>query len=146
MTLENEIKQDKLQAMKNKDTLKKNVLALIASRIQNKKIEKKVDALSHEEEVQEVSSELKQARDALEGAEKSGRQDLIDKEKAKIAIIEAYLPKQLTEEEITAEVQDLVTEGMTVKQAMGVVMPKMRGRADMKVVSEIVRAVAQGGK
>ena len=146
MNLENEIKQDKLQAMRNKDTLKKNVLALIASRIQNKKIEKKVNALSHEEEVQEVSSELKQARDALEGAEKSGRQDLIDKEKAKIAIIEYYLPKQLTEEEITAEVQELVTEGMSVKQAMGVVMPKMRGRADMKVVSEIVRAVAQGGK
>lgn len=146
MNLENEIKQDKLQAMRNKDTLKKNVLTLIASRIQNKKIEKKVNALSHEEEVQEVSSELKQARDALEGAEKSGRQDLIDKEKAKIAIIEQYLPKQLTEEEITAEVQELVTEGMSVKQAMGVVMPKMRGRADMKVVSEIVRAVAQGGK
>jgi len=146
MNLENEIKQDKLQAMRNKDTLKKNVLTLIASRIQNKKIEKKVNALSHEEEVQEVSSELKQARDALEGAEKSGRQDLIDKEKAKIAIIEYYLPKQLTEEEITAEVQELVTEGMSVKQAMGVVMPKMRGRADMKVVSEIVRAVAQGGK
>lgn len=145
MSLEKQINQDKVQAMRDKDTLKKNVLTLIASRIQNKKIEKKVDTLSNEDEMQAVSAELKQTKDALEGAESAGRQDLVDKEKAKIAILEKYLPKQLTEEEITAEVRALVTDGMSVKQAMGVVMPKLRGRADMKVVSEIVRAVAQGG-
>ena len=145
MSLEKQIKQDKLQAMRDKDTLKKNVLTLIASRIQNKKIEKKVETLSSEEEMQAVSAELKQTKDALDGAEKAGRQDLIDSEKAKILILEKYLPKQLTEEEITTEVRSLVTDGMSVKDAMKVVMPKLRGRADMKVVSEIVKAVAQGG-
>lgn len=144
MTLENEIKQDKMQAMRDKDTLKKNVLTLIASRIQNKKIEKKVKHLSHEEEVELVAVELKQTKDALEGAEKAKRQDLIDSEKAKIRILETYMPQQLTEQEIITEVKMLVTNDMSMGEAMKLVMPTMKGRAENRLVSTVVSKVVKG--
>lgn len=139
MSLQVQLMQDLKEAMKNKDSLKKGVLTLIKSGISLAQKEKKAH-LTFEEELAIVQRELKQTRQALTEAEKANRQDIIEQEKAKIEIIQSYLPKQLSEEEIEKELDILgISKGMSIGEAMKIAKPAMAGKVDNAVLAKLIR-------
>jgi len=142
MTLAERLNEDLKQAMKDQDKLKLSVLRMIRAAIKNQEIERK-RALDDSELIDVLSREIKQRKDSLQDFEKAGRADLAEQVTAEIEIISAYLPKPLTEEEVTALVQQTIQEtGASSKADMGKVMaalmPKVKGRADGKLVNQIV--------
>ncbi|MFC4408862.1 GatB/YqeY domain-containing protein [Chungangia koreensis] len=130
---------DMKTAMKEKDTVRKGVINLIRAGIKNQQLELKRE-LTEEEEIQIVQRELKQTKQSLEEAEKANREDIVEAEKEKITIIEHYLPKQLSKEELLELIQSLgIEKGTPMGQAIGQVMKEVAGRAEGKVVSATVK-------
>jgi uncharacterized protein YqeY len=87
-----------------------------------------------------VQKEASQRREALQFAEQAGRTDLAEKERAELAVVEAYLPRLLSREEIVAEVEPIVAEhGQNFRAVMPLAAQKLRGRADGRQVNEVVR-------
>jgi uncharacterized protein len=139
MTLQKRIMEDLKNAMRNKETLKKGVLTLLKAGLTSAEKEKRSE-LNEIEELAIVQRELKQTKQSLNEAEKAGRQDIVEQEKAKIAIIEVYLPKQLTKEEIEKELDTLgVQKGMTIGEAMKVAKPVLAGKVDNALLSQVIR-------
>lgn len=135
--------QDLKKSMKEKDTLRKNTIQSVRTAVLQVEKDDQVE-LSDDEVVLIIASQLKKRRSALPEFEKSGRQDLIDELKQEIEILMEYLPEQLTEEELTVIIQNSVEElGASTMSDMGKVMsaviPKVQGKADNKLVSQIVR-------
>lgn len=128
-------------AMKEKDTLAKGVLTLVKSALDLAEKEKG-SVLTAEEEIAIVNREIKQTNQALEGAQSAGREDLIDKEQAKLEILKRFLPKQLTEEEIVAQLTAAgVTKGMNMGDAMKIAKPLLAGKADGALMSKAVKSL-----
>lgn len=143
-TLKETLLADMKTAMKEKDQMKKGVVNLIRAGIQNQEIEKKSD-LTEEEAIKIVQREMKQTKQSLEEAEKADRQDIVEAEKKKIAIIETYLPKQLDIEEVKALIDTLSIDKSTpMGQVVGAVMKEVGARAEGKVVSQAVKEYLQG--
>lgn len=137
--MKEKIQKDLVQAMRDKDKLKKGVLTLVKAGLTNAEKEKRAE-LTDAEELAVVQKELKQTRQALAEAEKVGRLDNAEVEKQKIAIIEAYLPKMLTADEIQALLKDNgVVSGMNMGEAMKIVKPLVAGKADNALVARIVK-------
>lgn len=140
VSIENQITVDLKEAMKNKKVLEKGVLILLKSGLTNLKKNERLDVLTHEQEIAVVQKELKQTRDALDGAKASKREDLIAKEEEKIAIITRFLPKQLSKEEIEVELKKAgITSGMNMGEAMKIAKPALAGKAENKLVSMVVK-------
>ncbi len=130
-------------AMKGKDKESLQVIRMLKASLQNEKINLGRD-LTDEEELAIISREMKQRRDSLAEFEKVGRDDLAEKTKSEIAIVERYLPAQLTEDEIFQIVSQAIeqTGASSPKEfgkVMGVVMPKVKGKADGNQVNAIVK-------
>lgn len=143
MSLLTTLNEDMKQAMRAKDKETLQVIRMLKASIQNEQIKKGQD-LNDEEELTVLSREMKQRRDSLTEFEKADRTDLAEKVKKEIVIVENYLPAQLSEEEIRAIVQEAVTNtGATSPKefgkVMGVVMPKVKGKADGNQVNAIVK-------
>ncbi|MDA1675450.1 GatB/YqeY domain-containing protein [Bacillus cereus group sp. TH152-1LC] len=137
--LKEQLMNDLKQAMKEKDTVKKNVIILIRAGISNSEKENKRE-LTKEEEIAIVRKELKQTKEALQIAEKANRQDIVESEKLKIAVIEVYLPKQLSEEEVHDILIKLnVEKTAKMKDVMQLMQTEVAGRADGSLVSRIVK-------
>lgn len=120
-----------------------STLRMLNAALKNKQIDKR-RPLTDEEVVETVRSLIKQRRDSVEQFGKGGRQDLVDKETAEIAILEAYLPQQLQREELELMVRDAISQsGAQGARDMGKVMkaliPMVGARADGKLVSELVK-------
>lgn len=145
MNLQDKIIGDMKTAMKEKDANRLSVLRMVKSSLMNKKIEKGED-LSDEEVSKALQTMLKQRRDSAEQYENAGRAELAEKEKQEITVIEDYLPKSATEEEIESAVAEAVSEtGASSMKDMGAVMKasleKLAGKTvDGKIVSEKVKA------
>ena len=147
MDIRETLMQDLKAAMKDKDTIKKNTVTMIRSAI----LQFEKDNLTEldEEGIMEIiAKELKKRRDVLPEYEKSGRDDLIADINREIEILLAYLPEQLTKEELEVIVSDAIAEvGATSMKDMGkimaTVMPKTKGRADGKMINEIVKSKLQ---
>jgi uncharacterized protein len=148
MPISEQVQKDMVEAMRSRDELRLSTLRMVKSALLNKEKEKDRTAPLEDKESQQVLSTLiKQRKEAIEQFQKGGRQELADKEAAEIKIIEAYLPKALGEEEITAVVKATIAEmGSPTMKDMGTVMKnsmaKLQGsgaRVDGKVVSEIVK-------
>ena len=126
-------------AMKEKNVLAKGVLQLLKSGLENAEKEKQLP-LTPEEEVAIVQREVKQTKQALEGAVQAGREDLIEKENAKIALLEQFLPKQLSVEEVEkALVEAGITVGMNMGQGMKIAKPLLNGKAENAIISATVK-------
>lgn len=139
MTLQERIMADLTIARRNKETLKKGVLTLMKAGMANAEKEKR-SALTAEEELAIVQREMKQTKQSLAEAEKAGRQDIVDQENAKLAVIESYLPKQLSKEEIEKELDALgVQKGMTMGEAMKTAKTALNGQVDNALLSQIIR-------
>lgn len=147
MSLSERLNDDMKQAMRNQDKFKLSVIRMVRSSIKNLEIDLK-RTLNDDEVLDILNRELKQRKDSLQEFEKAGRDDLAESVKAEIEIICEYLPQQLSEEEIKAIVQQTIREiGASSKADMGKVMsalmPKVKGRADGKLVNQTVQQLLQ---
>ncbi len=143
MSLKETLLQDMKTAMKEKDTIRKNTVQLIRSGVLQIEKDKQIE-LDDDGVLDVIAKELKKRRDSLPDFEKSGRADLIENLNKEIEVLLGYLPKQLTEDEIKEIVASAVAEsGATTMKDMGKVMelvtPKVKGRADNKIVSGFVK-------
>jgi uncharacterized protein YqeY len=150
MSLKERIVSDLTAAMKSKDAARLSTLRMVKANVMNREIEKGSE-LTDEEMTKALQSLLKQRRDSVEQYEKAGRQELADKESAEILVIEEYLPRAASPEEIEAAVAAAIKEtGATSMREMGAVMKAAQARlagqsADGKAISEIVKRQLAAG-
>ncbi|MBO4941268.1 MAG: GatB/YqeY domain-containing protein [Clostridia bacterium] len=143
MALKETLMQDLKDAMKEKNTIRKNTVQMIRSAILQ--FEKdNLTELDEEGVLEVIAKELKKRRDVLPEYEKSGRDDLISDIKREIEILLAYLPAQLTREELEEIVIAAISETgaasmRDIGKIMAIVMPKVKGRADGKMINEIAK-------
>jgi uncharacterized protein YqeY len=133
------------QAMKGKDKLRLSVIRMVRAAMKNQEIDSQ-NPLTEDDVIAIVRRELKQRRDSLLAFESAGRTDLADEAKAEISVLLAYLPQQLSESEVRSLVEESIsTVGAKGKSDIGKVMadimPKIRGRADGKMVQQIVQSL-----
>ena len=149
MGLKAQLLQDMKDAMRSRDKLRLSTIRMINSLIKNAEIEKRGE-LTDDEIIQLLMKYAKQRKEAIEMYEKGGRQDLVEKEKAELAVVESYLPKQMSEEEIRELVKEAIeatgaSSPKDIGKVMQHVMPKVKGRADGSVVNKIVREMLANG-
>ncbi|MBP2026326.1 uncharacterized protein YqeY [Acetoanaerobium pronyense] len=145
MTLKDTLMNDLKESMKNKDQVRKSVVTLVRSAIKQKEVDERVE-LSDDDILDVISKQLKQRKDALEEFKKLQRDDLVDETEKEISILMGYLPEQLTDEELHAIVSETINQvgATTMKdmgKIMGVVMPKVKGKADGKRINEIAKQI-----
>ncbi|HET6364471.1 MAG TPA: GatB/YqeY domain-containing protein [Nitrospirota bacterium] len=143
MGLRDKIDADTKNALKSGAKDKVSTLRMLNAALKNKQIDKR-RPLTEEEVIETVRSLIKQRKDSIEQFAKGGRQDLVDKETAEVAVLETYLPQQLAREELEVMVRDAISQtGAQGARDMGKVMkaliPMVGGRADGKLVSELVK-------
>jgi uncharacterized protein YqeY len=146
MTLFQRVDSDLKDAMRARDAVRLGVLRMLKSALKYGAIEKSgADAeLNDADAAQVIRKQVKQRQDSIESFEKGGRPELAEKEKAELAILNSYLPQQLSSDELAKVVRDTIAEvGATSKAQMGAVMkalqPKIAGRADGKTLSAEVQ-------
>jgi uncharacterized protein len=144
MGFKEKMNQEMIQAAKAKAGLRLSTLRMLKSGLHNREIDLKRE-LSEAEFLQLLASMVKQRRDSIEQFEKGGRSDLVEKETAELKVIEEFLPSQLSETDLDAAIAEAIREvGATGIRDMGkvmkVLMPKVTGRADGKVVGDKVKA------
>ena len=145
MSLKDQLKDDLKSAMKDKDSVRKNVVQLIKAGVLQIEKDKQI-TLDDEGVLEVIAKQLKQRRDSLPDYEKSGRDDLVEGLKREIEILMGYLPAQLSHEELEVIVKDAIaaTGAQSLKdmgKIMAEVMPKTKGRADGKEINQIARAL-----
>ena len=148
MSLRERLSEDLKSAMKTGETLKVSVIRLALSEVRNTEIAKG-HALSDEEGLEVLARESRKRRESVEQFEKAGRADLVDKESAELRILAEYLPEQLSEAEIAGIAQEVISELQATSKAdkgkvMAALVPKTRGRADGKLVSQVVDRMLDG--
>ena len=145
MSLESKVMEAIKAAMKSKDSVALESLRAVKSAILLAKTEKAgVDQLSEEDEIKLVQKLVKQRKDSAAIFTEQGRDDLVKPELAQVAVIEQFLPEQLTEEEIEKVVVQTIdsigAEGMKdMGKVMGIVSKELAGQADGKTISTIVK-------
>jgi uncharacterized protein YqeY len=142
MTLNDRLNEDMKQAMRSQDKFRLSVIRMVRSSIKNIEIDQR-KTLDDQEVLDVLNREIKQRRDSLQEFEKAGRQDLVDQMAKELDILTAYMPKQLSEDEVKVIVQQTIQEvGASSKadmgKVMGALMPKVKGLADGKLVNQIV--------
>ncbi len=145
MTLSEKIRNDMFASLKEKDSIKVEILKMVLASFKNAEIEngKELDASTQE---QIVAKEVKKLKDAFEQYSQGGREDLAQKEKAQLDILLVYLPKQMEESEVRAFVEqkakELGAESIRdMGKVMGVVMKELQGKADGGMVNNLVKDV-----
>ncbi len=143
MSLLKQLQTDMISAMKSRDKETLGVVRMLKAAVQNAQIKAGHD-LSSDEEIAVMAHEYKQRKESLAEFKKANRQDLVDKTKQEMAIVEKYMPKQLSADDIkkvVAEtVQSVGATGMKdFGKVMGAVMGKVKGQADGKVVNQTVK-------
>ncbi len=145
MAIEENIDKDLREALKKKDEITVSTLRMLKSALHNKEIEKKHQALTDDEVVKVIAKQIQQRKDSIEQFKQGQRQELVQKETKELEILQNYFPKQLSEEEITAVVKKIIDEvGAKGKkdfgQVMKAAMAQLAGKADGKLVNQVVSA------
>ena len=140
--LKQKISYDVKQAMKSGDTVKRSTLRMLMSSINNAEIAKKA-ALEDSDILGIIAKEVKQHQESITAFKDGNRPDLVEKEELEMAILQDYLPEQMTREDIVAEVKQVIAEvgaqGPGDKgKVMQQLMPKLKGRADGKEINTVV--------
>ena len=143
MSLSDRLNEDMKQAMKSQDKFKLSVIRMVRSTIKNSEIDLK-RTLDDNEVLDVLTREIKQRKDSLHEFTKAGRDDLAESLKAELVILAEYMPQQLSEEEVKAIVQQTIQQiGASSKADMGKVMtalmPQVKGRADGKLINQLVQ-------
>ncbi|MEJ6023900.1 GatB/YqeY domain-containing protein [Ramlibacter sp. PS4R-6] len=148
MSLKDRITDDMKAAMRAKDTDRLGAIRLLTAAMKQKEVDERI-TLDDAAIVGIVDKMLKQRKDSIEAFEKAGRTDLVDKEKAEAAVLQAYLPARLSAEEVAAEVKAIVAEVGAkgpgdMGKVMGAAKQRLAGKADMGQVSAAVKAALAG--
>ncbi len=148
MSIKEQLTADMKEAMKNKEKERLAVIRMVRGAIRQQEIDGQKE-LGEEDVIAVISKEVKMRRDSIEEFQKGGREDLVEKTQAEIDVLLPYLPAQLSEDEVRELVKAAVeqTGAATPKdmgKVMGVLMPKVKGRADGKMVNTIVKSFLQG--
>ena len=134
-----------IEAMRAKDAARLSTLRMLRSALEYFKLEKKQETLTDADVTAVLKKQVKQRQDSIEGFEKGGRADLVQKETAELAVLKSYLPEELSPAQLEEIVVDAIAEvGATTRADMGKVMKavqtKTAGRADNRAISQIVAA------
>jgi len=148
MPLREQITEDMKSAMKAREAERLGALRLLLAAMKQREVDERI-TLDDAAVVSVVEKMIKQRKDSIAQYEKAARQDLADKEKYEISVIEKYLPQQLSQAEIEAIVADAIAAtgargAADMGKVMGVVKPKLAGRADMGKVSGLVKGKLAG--
>ena len=149
MSLSEQVQKDMVDAMRNKQELRLSTLRMVKAALKNKEIDKRA-ALDEKEELQVFSTLIKQRMDSIDAFEKGNRPELAKKEAEEIAIIEAYMPKAVSEADVNAAVRASIAEmGFPTMKDMGTVIKNVMARfagarVDGKLVSETVKKELAG--
>lgn len=143
MSLKEKLMEDLKTSMKNKDKLRKDTITMVRAAIKQREVDERVE-LTDDEVIDIITKQYKEKKSSIEEFEKGNRQDLIDQTNDEINILLDYLPKQLTEEELTLIVKETIEENnISSQKDMGLlmknIMPKIKGRADGKMVNKIAQ-------
>lgn len=147
MTLKEDIRSDLHSAMRKRDRTRVSVLRLLLSNIGYEEIDQKKE-LDESGVIAAISRQVRQRRESIDLYRQGNRQDLVDQEEAELAVLQEYLPAQLSPQEIENIVRDAVEEvGATGPQdkgkVMGLVVPKTRGKAEGSKVNDVVTRLLQ---
>src|SRR5579859_323158 len=145
MNPKDKMNEDLKQAMKSGDTARKDALRFILAAVKQVEIDSR-KPLSEDQVYALLQTEAKKRRDSVAELRKAGRDDMADKEQAEVTLIESYLPEQLSREEVEAEARKAIAEsGASSAKDMGnvmkVLMPRVKGRADGKLVNDVVKSL-----
>ncbi|WP_209587495.1 MULTISPECIES: GatB/YqeY domain-containing protein [unclassified Massilia] len=149
MSLKAQLTEDMKAAMRAKESARLATIRLILAEIKRKEVDEQIE-LDDTQTLAIVEKMIKQRKDSITQFEAGGRADLADIEKAELAILSTYMPAGLSDEEIAAEVAAAVASTgaagpQDMGKVMGVLKPKLAGRADMTVVSGLVKKALSGG-
>lgn len=151
--LKDRLGEDLKAAMRAKDEVRLRTIRSLRAALMEREIELRqggTASLTEDQELAVVQKQAKQRRDAIEQFDAAGRDDLARREREELAVIESYLPQQLSDDEIRSVVREVVaaTGASSMKEmgkVMGPAMERLRGRADGRRVQEAVRALLSGG-
>ena len=143
--LKEKLMEDLKESMKTKDTVRKNAVQMVRASILQIEKDKGIE-VEDEKIIDIIAKEVKTKKDALKDFEKAERQDLIDLTNREIEILQEYLPKQLSRDEVKAEVQKIISEiGATSMKDMGAIMKeakaKMGASAEGKTINEVAKEI-----
>ncbi len=161
--LKEQLQKELNEALKAGDQLRRSVLGLLMTAIKNRELAKrqqltktvteipeleKQSQLTDDEVLEVIASEVKKRKEAIEQFKTGGREELAQKEKSEMDILVVYLPEQVSEEEVRAEVQKIIAElnaqgPKDMGQVIGAVMAKLKGRVDGGTVSKIAKELLQ---
>lgn len=161
--LKEQLQKELNEALKARDQLRRSVLGLLMTAIKNRELAKrqqltktvteipeleKQSQLTDDEVLEVIASEVKKRKEAIEQFKTGGREELAQKEKSEMDILVVYLPEQVSEEEVRAEVQKIIAElnaqgPKDMGQVIGAVMAKLKGRVDGGTVSKIAKELLQ---
>lgn len=148
MTLKEQIQADFKEAFKAREMERKNTLSTLISEIKNKEIEvgEREKGLSDEGVLAVIQTAVKRHKDSIEQFKAGGREDLVANEEAELTILEKYLPAQMNDEDLQAEVKQILEEiGVQTKadlgKAMGATMARLKGKADGNRVKKMVESL-----
>ncbi len=144
MSLKEKITEDMKAAMRAKESEKLATIRLLTAAIKQREVDERIE-LTDDQVLAVIEKMIKQRKDSITQFEAGGRQDLADIEKAEMAVLSAYMPAQMSDAEVQAEVQAAVAQvgaagPQDMGKVMGVLKPKLAGRADMTAVSAMVKA------
>ncbi len=148
MSLLQKLDDDLKSAMKASDKLKVSTIRMVKASLKNKQIEKR-EELSEDDIVSILSTLSKQRRESIEQFSNAGRDDLADNERQELEILQGYMPKQLTPEEldkiISESIRETASQGVKdMGKVMRIVMPRVKGAADGKTVNQRVKCLLEG--
>ena len=148
MSLKDQITDDMKTAMRAKDSERLSTIRLLLAEIKRKEVDERIE-VDDAQVVAIVEKMIKQRKDSINQFESGGRQDLADKEKSELTVLAAYMPAGLSDEEVAAEVAAAVAASgaagpQDMGKVMGILKPKLAGRADMTAVSSQVKKALSG--
>lgn len=144
MTLRAQISEDMKSAMRAKNSVRLGTIRLLQAAIKQREVDERIE-LTDADVISVIEKMLKQRRDSITAYESANRADLADVEKAEVVVLQTYLPKQLTEEEVSALLEQVVADtGAASMKDMGKVMaaikPLVAGKADMGKISGLIKS------
>ena len=143
-----EIRAEMVKAMKNKDKDRKETLSMLLAALKNKAIDKRAD-LTPEEEFEVVKKEIKQTKETMDLAP-ADRTDIIDQCKARLAVLSEFAPEEMSEDAIRAVIREVIAglgienpTGRDKGKIMKELMPRVKGKADGKIINQVVSSLCQ---
>ena len=148
MSLKEKLLEDQKDAMRRKETIRLSTVRMVRAAVTNAEIDKGHE-LDDEEVLAVIARDVKRHQDSIAEFTKGKRQDLLEKEEAELAILFSYLPQQLSSEEIAATARTVIEQvgakgPSDMGKVMAVIVPKLKGKADSRTVSQVVQKLLAG--